>query len=196
MAHTKAQRDQNPLCGAKTRSGGICRLFAGQGTQHKGIGRCKLHGGATESHDKHAITLNVKREMIGLGRPDESVTALGALLSELYASSGHVGFLRRRIADMSQAELATVEGVAIVRLYDAERDRRARYAKMCIEAGVDEAKIRVMEGQIHLMGEALSRACDTAGLSANLRKRVGAALRDELSGMDAEFDRRALPPVA
>lgn len=35
------------ICGAKTRQGGGCKQKAGWGTDHVGIGRCKLHGGAT-----------------------------------------------------------------------------------------------------------------------------------------------------
>lgn len=34
-------------CGAKTRSGTPCTQVAGWGTQHVGVGRCKLHGGAS-----------------------------------------------------------------------------------------------------------------------------------------------------
>lgn len=33
-------------CNAKTRDGGYCALVAGYGTDHKGEGRCKYHGGA------------------------------------------------------------------------------------------------------------------------------------------------------
>lgn len=35
------------VCAAKTRSGTLCQRPAGWGTDHVGIGRCKLHGGAT-----------------------------------------------------------------------------------------------------------------------------------------------------
>jgi len=34
-------------CGAKTRAGTPCKKPAGWGTNHKGVGKCKLHGGAT-----------------------------------------------------------------------------------------------------------------------------------------------------
>lgn len=33
-------------CNAQTRDGGYCALVAGYGTEHKGDGRCKYHGGA------------------------------------------------------------------------------------------------------------------------------------------------------
>jgi len=178
---TPEQRDQVPLCGAKKKNGELCRAFAGQGTKHPGSGRCKFHGGNTPNHDKRAVTMDLKRRMVTMGEPIEDVTAVSALLSELYASTGHVAWLRQQIADMSEDALATIEGQAIIRLYDSERDRKARIAKLCTEAGVDEAAVRVAEAQVTILGQALSRACDTAGLSAEMRKRVGAALREELA---------------
>lgn len=182
---TSEQRDQVPLCGAKKRNGELCRAFAGQGTSHSGSGRCKFHGGATPNHDKRAVTMDLKRRMVTMGEPIEDITAVSALLSELYASTGHVAWLRQQIADMSEDTLATIEGQAIVRLYDGERDRKARIAKLCSEAGVDEAAVRVAETQVTILGNALSRACDTAGLSAEMRRRVGAALREELAAAHA-----------
>jgi hypothetical protein len=193
MAHTKEQRDQNPLCGAQRRNGnGPCRKFAGEGTSHKGTGRCKLHGGNTPTHQKHALTLNVKRQMVTLGAPDTEVTALDAMLSELAASSGHCAWLRARIANMSEDELATPEGVAVVRLYDSERDRRVRIAKLCIEAGVDEAAIRVTELQMTIMGQGLKNACDEAGVSETMQRKIGKALRENIGRLEAELSARKL----
>ena len=147
MAHTPEMRDQHPLCGAKKKNGELCRAFAGQGTKHPGIGRCKHHLGNAPNHGKHAVTLEAKRRMVTLGKPVEDITAIGALLSELYASTGHVAWLREQIADSTPEYLGTIEGQAVVRLYDSERDRKARIAKMAIDAGVEEAAIRVAEIQ-------------------------------------------------
>ncbi len=181
---TRDERSNQALCGAKRKNGELCRLFAGQGTNHKGTGRCKLHGGSTPTQEKHVVKMEVQQRMLGIGDElNEDITAMDALLHELYAANAHVAWLRRQIRDMSQAEIATVEGQAIIRLYDGERDRKVRIARLAIESGVDEAKIIVMEQQCRVLGEALSRACDTAGLSAPLRKRVGAALREELASI-------------
>lgn len=48
------------FCGARTRQGGTCRKPAGWGTDHPGVGRCRLHGGATPTgvrspHFKHGL---------------------------------------------------------------------------------------------------------------------------------------------
>lgn len=39
-------------CGAKTKSGGKCQYQAGQGTDHLGTGKCRLHGGASKGPPK------------------------------------------------------------------------------------------------------------------------------------------------
>ena len=181
MATTPEQRDRHAMCGASKRNGETCRAYAGQGTNHPGTGACKFHGGATPNHDKRAVKQELTRRMVTLGEPVEDVTAVGALLSELYASTGHVAWLRHEIAGMSQQDLGTVEGLAIVGLYNTERDRKTRIAKLCTEAGVDEAAVRVAETQVTILGNALIRACDSAGLSPEVRLRLGAALRDELA---------------
>jgi hypothetical protein len=182
MTTTPEQRDKHAMCGAKKRNGELCRAYAGQGTNHPGTGACKFHGGAMPNHDKRAVTLETKRRMVTLGQPVEDVTAVTALLAELYASTGHVEWLRQEIASMTQEDLlGTIEGQAILRLYDTERDRKTKIAKMCTEAGVDEAKVRVAQTQVTLLGQALANAANVTGLSPEVKRRLGAALRDELA---------------
>jgi len=182
---TSAQRDAVALCGAKKRNGKLCRAFAGQGTKHPGEGTCKFHGGNTPTHDRAAVKRQARAKMVQLGAPIENITAIDAILSELWAACGHVSYLRGQIADMSQGDLATPYGIMIVSLYDGERDRKVAIAALAVKAGVDEAAIRVAEVQVSLLGNALSKAADTAGLSAPMRKRLGNALREELQGVEA-----------
>lgn len=68
--------------------------------------------------------------MVMLGEPVENVTALQALLQELWASTGRVGFLRQALADMSKDELGMPYGMAVTRLYSQERDRKANIARL------------------------------------------------------------------
>lgn len=186
MASTRAQREAAGICGAKKKNGDICRAIKGTGTQHPGVGACKFHGGSTPNGNKAALKLNVKRQMVTLGAPDTEVTALDAMLSELASSSGHAGWLRARIASMSEEELATPEGVAVVNLYDSERDRRVRIAKMCIEAGVDEAAIKVAEVQMMMLAQGLKNACDEVGMSDKMQRALGNSLRHNLERLEAE----------
>lgn len=174
------------MCGAKKRSGEACRAFAGQGTSHSGIGRCKYHGGSTATHERAAVKREVQRQMVMLGEPVSDVTALDALLSELYASTGHVAFLRQALANLSHDDLGTPYGVAVTSLYNTERDRKTKIARLCIESGVDEAAIRVAEVQVSLLGQALARAANTAGLDPAMRAKLGQALRQELAATNAQ----------
>jgi hypothetical protein len=123
--------------------------------------------------------------MVALGAPIENLSAIDAILGELWAATGHTAWLRQQIADMSQDDLGTPYAITILSLYDSERDRKVAIASLAVKAGVDEAAIRVAEAQVQILGQAISRACDTAGLSAPMRKRVGEALREELQGIDA-----------
>jgi DNA-binding XRE family transcriptional regulator len=124
--------------------------------------------------------------MVMMGEPVTNVTALDALLGELYASTGHVAFLRQALANLSQDELGTPYGVAVTSLYNTERDRKTKIARLAIESGVDEAAIRVAEVQVSLLGQALARAADTAGLDPAMRAKLGQALRQELAATDAQ----------
>lgn len=53
--------DEN-ICGATTRDGGQCQRVAGWGTDHKGQGKCKQHGGATPI--KHGRYSDIERDRI------------------------------------------------------------------------------------------------------------------------------------
>lgn len=43
----RRKKPKRPTCGAKARGGRPCKLVAGFGTNHVGIGKCKFHGGAS-----------------------------------------------------------------------------------------------------------------------------------------------------
>jgi hypothetical protein len=63
----KRERGEN-ICGSKKRTGGVCRLHAGWGTNHLGVGRCRKHGGSVPSHVKSAAGDELR---ILLGKPVE-----------------------------------------------------------------------------------------------------------------------------
>jgi hypothetical protein len=192
MAHTPEQRSKQPLCGAKKKNGEPCRLFAGQGTEHKGYGRCKKHGGSTPNHNKHAVALELKHKMIMLGEPVEDVTAVEALLQELYASTGHVAWLRQEISSMDDDDLGTPTGQALISLYNNERDRKVRIAKLATEAGLDEAQVRIAEAQVLLLAGALKRAADAVNMPVAMQRKLGAKLREELSAVEPQTRRVAV----
>ena len=184
MAHTPEQRDKHALCSASKKDGSYCRKFAGEGTAHRGSGRCKYHLGNTAQHNKRAIKQELVQHMVQeatMGEPVDEITAVEALAQELRASSGHCGWLRQTLASMTKEDLGTPAGMAVVNLYAAERDRRVHIAKLCQDADVDEAQITVLSAQVAVLGAALQRAADRAGMDAQMKLRLGAYLREELS---------------
>lgn len=94
---TPEQRSRHPLCGAKKRDGSACRLYAGQGTNHKGVGHCRLHGGSTPTHEAKALALMHERGMVTLGQPVQNLKPNQALLGILRATAGHVAYLHTEI---------------------------------------------------------------------------------------------------
>jgi hypothetical protein len=140
MPQTKEQRDHADLCGARKKDGSTCRLYAGQGTDHVGIGRCKHHGGSTPNHKKHALELEVKRRTVKMGIP-EAVPPAEALLLLTHASSGAVKWLSQEVAALD--DVGSREAEVLLRLWDDERDRLARLSKACLDAGVEDAQVRL-----------------------------------------------------
>jgi len=186
MGHTPAQRDKHALCGAKTRSGGTCRKFAGESTEHPGTGRCKYHGGNTPSHRKNAVELEAKQRMVKMGSPIDGTRPHEALLGLLRSSAGHVAWLMREVGELD--DLGTHEAKVILHLYDEERDRLTRVAKAASDAGVDQAEILVMEAQAVTMVKVLRDAAEDIGLSRDHVAALGNAMRMRLAEASGDVD--------
>src|ERR1700723_564286 len=86
-------------CGAKTRNGGVCKLPAGHGTDHPGIGRCKLHGGSTPTHEGAASMEIARRECAALGVPIDTTPDV-ALMDEVREACGNVAFYRQLVQEL------------------------------------------------------------------------------------------------
>jgi len=172
VAHTPEQRNRHALCGAKRRhSEETCRLFAGQGTSHPGVGRCKLHGGNTQTHKKHAVKESARKESdkahaMLAARFGELVPVepTEALLTILHLSFGHLCWLRSELAHMPSK--TTFEGQVFLRMYDDERDRVARISKAALDAGVQERAIKLAERWGEMLGDLLAGIFHELALNA------------------------------
>ena len=182
MAHTQEQRDGMRLCGAKKKNGDPCRAFAGQGTSHPGVGRCKFHFGNSANHEKHAVVHEARARMaeVGFGEAYE-VDPATALLGVLHLSAGHLNFVRAELAEVEDKR--SLEGQVLLRLWDEERDRIARISKMALDAGVAERQVRIAE----MWGEQLANLLravfddERLALTAAQRSRLPDVLRQHLS---------------
>jgi hypothetical protein len=134
------------LCGAKKKNGEPCRAFAGQGTEHAGVGRCRWHLGNTEAHRKHAVKLKAEQEVQkarGVFGQKIPVEPTEAMLSVLHLSAGQLAWLHDELAE--QEDKRSFDGQVLMRLWNDERDRVARISKAALDAGVAERHIKLAE---------------------------------------------------
>jgi hypothetical protein len=185
MAHTSKQRDGMRLCGAKKKSGEKCRAFAGQGTNHPGVGRCRWHLGNTKQHQIHAVKEEARARMVEFGMSIE-VDPATALLGVLHLSAGHLNYVKAELSEIE--EKTSMEGQILMRLFDEERDRIARISKAALDAGVAERQVRLAE----MYGEALANLLravfydKTLALSTAQRARLPDVLRHHLGQVHTE----------
>ena len=73
-------------CGAKTRGGAKCKNPAGQGTDHVGTGKCRLHGGASKGAPKgnqNAVKHGIYSRFFSQEELDEAKQMQGSIENEL-----------------------------------------------------------------------------------------------------------------
>jgi hypothetical protein len=129
-AKTAQQRqDKGNLCGAKKRNGEPCRNFAGQNTNHLGIGACWLHGGRMKSSRKKAAVVKVEREMTMLDPVDGDINPAEVLIELLRVSVARARWLNRKLIALDPDALYDLEGQVLAKFDGDERDRGARAAK-------------------------------------------------------------------
>lgn len=192
-----------PICGAKRTNGeGVCKNKAGQGTPHYGFGRCKHHGGNTESgiragakHVGRQIIANMK---FGGDRNDyPDITPEQALLEEVRRSYAMVRWLEDRIgqwewlADNGDIkDHPEIGGLPLLLtettrgysqetdqhqwlvLYREERAHAARMAKLAIDAGIAERMVRLAEDQGSLLANAVKQILEALSLNPRQAKLV------------------------
>lgn len=185
-------RDTKKHCGANKRQGeGTCARPAGWGTDHPGIGKCKLHGGGTQSHKAAAKTEMARQAVVTYGLPRE-ISPDVALLEEVWRTAGHVQWLGElvQLADSSQltqrSEQGTVTASVWVDLYQRERAHLVAVSKAALAAGIAERQVRVAEQQGALLAGAVNRILDGLNLTGEQRalvpQVVPAALREITGG--------------
>ena len=183
MAHTKRQRDGMRLCGAKKKNGEKCRAFAGQGTDHPGVGHCRFHFGNAPSHKKAAAkqaAQEMAAEYVARFGEAHEVDPATALLGVLHLSAGHLNWIRTELSRLADKD--TLKGQALMRLWDEERDRIARISKMALDVGVAAKQVELAQRY----GEALAALLQAIfhdpmlGLTAKQRALLPDVLRAHL----------------
>ena len=194
MPHTREQRERHALCGAKKKNGDPCRKFAGEGTEHPGVGRCKYHFGNAESHKKHAVKVEAERRLMTIGQ-EVNINPIEALLWTVRVSAGHMILLQSELENRKE-DLTSFESQVLTRAWNDERDRLAKTAKLAVDAGVAEKQIRLIEQA----GADIARLIE--GILSDLRlTKAQEAIRMEvirrhLLALDERAESLALPPAA
>ena len=151
------------VCAGKTRAGGKCQRPAGWGTPTPGIGRCKLHGGATASHQRKAKREIARQECVRLGLELDAeighVDPRDVLEEELWRARCNVATLEWLVGRLPLAEggiygriyHATGEPTGearphvLVTMYNEERRHLTAVAVSAAKAGVEERRVAVAE---------------------------------------------------
>ena len=173
--------------GGRRQGRGRVGTLQGWGTEHVGIGRCKLHGGNTKTHRIAAVRQEVERRMVNYGEPID-VDPATALLGEVARTAGHVAWLNEQVRD--HADVATHEGRVLVEVYRREREHLVRVAKATLDAGVAEREVRIAEAQGVLIAKLITAVLTDLQLSnaqmVAARKLVGHHMRQLVAGPMSE----------
>lgn len=154
-------------CGARTKSGTPCKRQRGWGTDHKGYGQCRRHGGNTPDGIKGAARERMEAEggNMAMGR---RVEPIDALLHVVYATAGRVEWLGRQVAAIEAGDMLVdsprgMELAAYAKFHGLELDRLARVSKMALDAGVAERRVQMAERTGALIGAAFEDALAEVG---------------------------------
>ena len=167
---------QNARCGAKTRSGATCKHEAGWGTQHVGVGRCKLHGGSTPYGQVNGVLELARREQVVMGAPIR-ISPQDAILECIAIAAGEVRYCSDMVAELSAAEAVGPVTTSMLRVaVDGAEDQADEDASA--PELVTAAETRYGPPQLHIWILARDRALDrlmlytTAALKLHIEERL------------------------
>lgn len=163
-------------CGAKTRqeeSAEYCGLPAGWGSDHPGIGRCRLHGGNTGGQKIQAAKIRADRELrsvlaeLDVEPVDDPLQALLNLGGQVLAWQEAAATLVNRLNDRIRYEgAAGAEQLrAEVALYERAMDRAAHVLGLIAKLNIEERMVAVSERQADRVISAIDAALAHAGVT-------------------------------
>lgn len=160
MTHGEAPAARDH-CGAARRSDNApCQRPAGWGTDHVGLGRCKLHGGCTPNHVTAARKALAVEAAVTFGLPVD-IDPQQALLDEVHRSAGMVAYYQHQAIAADEDEGLIAEGmfgeypVIWLKLLAEERQHLVAVAATCVKLGLDERRVRLAEQEGQLLANVL-----------------------------------------
>lgn len=157
--------EPDTYCRAETRKGSPCEKTAGWGTEHPGVGRCRLHGGATPGAQVSGVVELARREAVVMGRP-LSVEPHEAILECIRITAGEIQYCSDQIATLEDAMVATMFGPQIhtwITVRQRAMDRLVMYAATALKAGVEERLVTAAERYAEDIAEMMRRLAAALG---------------------------------
>lgn len=186
------------LCGAKNRAGKPCRLQAGHGTKHPGVGRCRRHGGSSPQAELGGQVILARREAAVMGTP-LPVEPHEAILECIRIAAGEVAYASERISELAPDEAVGPVTITNTRPRKGEygmeehgdevtevkleapalhvwitvrhhaMDRLVTYSKVAIAAGIEERRVKLAESQGALIATAVRNILAALGVADDPR---------------------------
>lgn len=162
------------VCSAHNRAGEPC-----QKRPRKGQRVCANHGGSTPAAlaaaDRRMAQDDAVRTLGFYGEPVEDADPAEAVMDVLRRTVGHVAWLAVQVADNGGLVRDHDKGVDVegpyLELYERERDRVGRVAKIAHDMGISERVVRMEEQRGELFAAGLMWLLTQLGLGADERAR-------------------------
>lgn len=171
-APAKPRRRALPKCTAHSKqTGQPCRLAAGYGTDHVGVGNCRFHGGNSPNGRKAGRRKKAEATLAALAIPADG-DPLEVLQASVEAAHGVLLAARELVkADASDVTL---------KIYLDGIERAARVAKAAAEAVNLDELVRIREREADLLEQALVRTLSRFGIAERRQPGFLEMLRQEL----------------
>lgn len=170
------------------RFGQWCSHGAGEGTEHPGVGPCRMHGGAGRRENVIGAWIVAHRLAEHL-----EVSPWDALITEVKRTAGEVAWLDQKVGEAPDDDALRPGGSHHDWVRHRERQRvwLGRVAKMAVDAGVAGMLVARERAAGEEIARVLNRTLETlvaAGLGDELEAVARSAMRRELLALDAGVD--------
>ena len=172
MTVGSGQSDHDGRCGGPRKHGaGPCTQRAGWGTGHLGVGRCKLHGGATPSHEAAGAEQLLAQQIARLDVPAvaDPLTELSKLAGQVVAWKDQLAAKVNELTELRYEGFAAEQLRAEVALWERALDRCNTVLATMAKLRIDERLAAISERQAEAVLRAIDAALDAAGVPVGER---------------------------
>jgi hypothetical protein len=164
----------------------LCKNPAGMRTDHKGTGRCYLHGGCTPSHQAAAVREQAQAELARLDIPpvDDPLGELSKVTAQVVAWKDAMAAKVNELTSLryeATGENGTGEQLrAEVALWERALDRCEKFLSAMARLNIDERLTKVTEKQAAMVEQALMAALAEQGMTSEQQSDTCGRMRRHL----------------